>query len=69
MVRQIELQDWMRGQEKTHPLKLLGIEPYFPEIPPVVGELVDVFVDVEAPDGRMGRAVMRVTVEWGPDAC
>jgi len=41
VVRQIELQDWMRGQEKTHPLKLLGIEPYFPEIPPVVGELVE----------------------------
>ena len=38
--RSMDLQDWMRGQEKTHPLKLLGMEPYFPEIPPVVGELV-----------------------------
>ena len=37
--RSISLQDWMRGEEKTHPLKLLGIEPYFPELPPVLGEL------------------------------
>jgi hypothetical protein len=35
----------------------------------VVGELVDIEVEVEAPDGRIGRAVIRVRVEWGPDAC
>ncbi len=39
--RTVDLQNWMQGQEKTHPLKLLGIEPYFPPIPPVVGELVE----------------------------
>lgn len=35
----------------------------------VVGELIDVHAEVEAPDGRTGRAVIRVQVEWGPDAC
>ncbi|MEE2731331.1 MAG: RIP metalloprotease RseP [Pseudomonadota bacterium] len=39
--RVLDLQNWMQGQEKTHPLKLLGMEPYFPAIPPVVGELVE----------------------------
>ena len=39
--RTLDLQNWMHGQEKTHPLKLLGMEPYFPAIPPVVGELVE----------------------------
>lgn len=35
----------------------------------VVGELVDLHAEVVAPDGRVGRAVLRIRVEWGPDAC
>ncbi|MGK0360237.1 MAG: hypothetical protein ACI9U2_002550 [Bradymonadia bacterium] len=35
----------------------------------VIGELIDVHVEVEAAGGRVGRAVIRVRVEWGPDAC
>lgn len=38
--RVVQVQDWMKGQEKEHPLKLLGMEPFFPEVPPVLGELV-----------------------------
>lgn len=38
--RTIDLSNWMTGQEKIHPLTLLGMEPYFPDIPPVIGELV-----------------------------
>ncbi|MBA53762.1 MAG: RIP metalloprotease RseP [Pseudomonadales bacterium] len=39
--RTLDLQNWMQGQEKTHPLQLLGMEPFFPPIPPVLGELVE----------------------------
>lgn len=38
--RVVEIQNWMQGQEKIHPMKLLGMDPYFPEVPPVLGELV-----------------------------
>ncbi|HEX4938750.1 MAG TPA: RIP metalloprotease RseP [Candidatus Kapabacteria bacterium] len=37
--RVIQLDNWMAGQEKENPLKLLGLEPFFPTAPPVLGEL------------------------------
>lgn len=37
--RVITLDNWMAGQAKENPLKLLGIEPVFPVIAPVLGEL------------------------------
>jgi len=39
--RSVDLQNWMQGAEKTHPLKLLGLEPFFPSVPPILGKLVD----------------------------
>lgn len=36
----IPLQQWMQGKVKEHPLKLLGMEPYSPSVPPILGELV-----------------------------
>jgi len=39
--RDIEVERWMSGQEKVHPLTLLGMEPYFPAIPPIIGEVMD----------------------------
>lgn len=39
--RVVNLQNWMQGQEKTHPLKLLGMAPFFPTAPPVLGDLVE----------------------------
>lgn len=37
--RVIELANWMSGQEKENPVKLLGLEPYSPSMPPILGEL------------------------------
>lgn len=37
--RVVKLDRWMQGQEKENPLKLLGLEPFYPVIPPVLGEL------------------------------
>lgn len=37
--RMVVLDRWMEGQEKENPLKLLGVEPFYPVIPPVLGEL------------------------------
>ncbi|MCG8534006.1 MAG: RIP metalloprotease RseP [Pseudomonadales bacterium] len=38
--RVIPLQQWMQGKVKEHPLKLLGMEPYAPAVPAVLGELI-----------------------------
>lgn len=35
----------------------------------IVGETGDIHATIEAADGRVGRAILRVHVEWGPDAC
>ena len=40
VIREIEVTDWMSDNEKEHPLKLLGMAPYFPKVPAVIGELV-----------------------------
>lgn len=37
--RVVKLEHWMSGQEKENPLKLLGLEPFYPIIPPVLGEI------------------------------
>ena len=37
--RVVTLHNWMQGQEKENPLKLLGVEPFFPTVPPVLGEI------------------------------
>ena len=29
----------------------------------------DIHAEVRAPDGRVGRALRRVRIEWGADAC
>lgn len=50
-------------------VELVGVTLVMFDPVAVVGEVVDLFAEVEAPDGRVGRAVIRVRVEWGPDAC
>ncbi|MEZ5506225.1 MAG: RIP metalloprotease RseP [Gammaproteobacteria bacterium] len=37
--RRLTLDRWMDGQEKENPLRLLGLEPFYPTIPPVIGEV------------------------------
>lgn len=37
--RVVRLDRWMEGQEKENPIKLLGLEPFYPTIPPVLGEI------------------------------
>lgn len=37
--RVVVLDHWMAGEEKENPLKLLGVEPFYPVIPPVLGQL------------------------------
>lgn len=49
--------------------ELIGLTLVMFDPDAVVGEVVDVHAEVQAPDGRVGRAVMRVQVAWGPDAC
>lgn len=49
--------------------ELIGVTLVFFDPVAVVGELVDLHAEVETPDGRVGRTVIRVMVEWGPDAC
>ena len=38
--RMVSLDQWMGGQEKENPIKLLGLEPYYPTIPLVLGSVV-----------------------------
>lgn len=49
--------------------ELLGVTLVVFDPLAVVDAEADIHVAVEAPDGRIGRAVRRVRVEWGPDAC
>lgn len=44
----IPIAQWMSGQDKPAPLKSLGIQPYYPEIPAVIG--------VVSADGRAAEA-------------
>lgn len=37
--RVVRLDQWMEGQEKENPIRLLGLEPFYPVIPAVLGEL------------------------------
>ncbi|MBV1915376.1 MAG: RIP metalloprotease RseP [Pseudomonadales bacterium] len=44
----IPISQWMSDQDKPAPLKTLGIQPYYPEIPAIIGEV--------SPDGRAAKA-------------
>ncbi len=35
----VRLEHWMEGKEKENPLTLLGIVPFYPPVPPVLGDL------------------------------
>ena len=48
---------------------LLGVILVIWDPLPIVEAVGDIYAEVEAPDGRVGRATLRVRVEWGPDAC
>jgi len=48
---------------------LLGVTLVIWDPLPIVEAVGDIYAEVEAPDGRVGRATLRVRVEWGPDAC
>ena len=37
--RVVAFHNWMQGKEKENPIKLLGVEPFFPTVPPVLGEI------------------------------
>lgn len=36
---EIPLQDWLKNEDEPNPLRSLGIRPYYPSIPPVVGQI------------------------------
>ncbi len=38
--RKVKVSQWMTGSEKVHPMELLGMAPYFPKVPAILGELV-----------------------------
>jgi len=48
---------------------LIGVTLVIFDPLPIVGELGDITAEVDAPDGRTGRAKLRILVEWGPDDC
>lgn len=49
--------------------ELLGVQLVIFDALLVVDAEVDVRVEVQAGDGRVGRAVHRLRIEWGPDDC
>lgn len=49
--------------------ELVGVQLVVFDPLAVVDAHVDVFAEVPAGDGRIGRAVRRLRVEWGPDDC
>jgi len=50
-------------------VSLIGVTLVIFDPLPIVGELGDITAEVDAPDGRTGRAKLRILVEWGPDDC
>ncbi|WP_062264750.1 sigma E protease regulator RseP [Endozoicomonas arenosclerae] len=40
VIKQVPLNDWLVGQEDLNPVKSLGVVPYSPQIPAVVGQVV-----------------------------
>lgn len=48
---------------------LIGVTLVIFDPLPIVDQLGDITAEVDAPDGRVGRAKLRVRVEWGPDDC
>lgn len=48
----LPLQDWQLDDKKIDPLKSLGIEPFIPSIPPIIGEVL-----VDSPGSKAGLLV------------
>lgn len=59
--------DWVAADDGG--AELLGVTLVVFDALAVVDAEVDVLAEVQAGDGRVGRAVRRLRVEWGPDDC